>query len=63
MIHEKKALEKICPIMSKGEERVNCEGSECMAWRWAFNQEGRGFCVLLSTQISIRNKKDDRNQI
>ncbi len=63
MIHEKKALEKICPIISNGEEAENCVGSECMAWRWAFNQEGRGFCVLLSTQISIRNKKDDKNQI
>ena len=59
MIYEAKALDKICPIVSNGEDEVNCRGSECMAWRWAFNQENRGFCVLLSTQITIRERKID----
>ena len=57
MIYETKAVQKICPVISDGSDpQINCIGAKCMAWRWAFNQENRGFCVLLSTQMTIREK-------
>ena len=57
MINEAVAMEKLCPIVSDGNDSsVLCTGSHCMAWRWAFNQQNRGFCVLLSTQITIRER-------
>lgn len=64
MIYENKALQKTCPIRSDGNDpEVNCIGSQCMAWRWAFNQDNKGFCVLLSTQMTIRekSKREDYN--
>lgn len=33
--HEAKRKGCVDPIVSDGLQRVLCEGSECMAWRWA----------------------------
>ena len=58
MISENAAKKKICPIISSGNDLLTCEGSTCMGWRWSFKDDGRGFCVLISSQITLRNKKE-----
>ena len=62
MINDKNAMKKICPVISAGQDEYHCVAGECMAWRWSFNEENKGFCVMLSSQISIRNKKDFTNK-
>jgi len=59
IVEEKKAADRICPQMiDKTPEYRWCQGSRCMAWRWAdedydennypidFPPKTRGYCGL-----------------
>ena len=58
IVEEEKAHKKMCPYEQGSEQAFNCQGSKCMAWRWAdedydennypidFPPKTRGYCGL-----------------
>jgi len=35
IVEEEKANKRMCPMEMTGNQNYNCQGSKCMAWRWA----------------------------
>lgn len=38
IVEEDKANKKMCPYEQGSEQAFNCQGSKCMAWRWAYDK-------------------------
>lgn len=52
----REARKRWCPAMGDYERDRNCVASDCMAWRWDYEESDEGYCGLAG-KICESNKK------
>ena len=54
---EKDAKFRFCPLLTTPDGKMRfCQGSQCMMWRWAGEEQGEqslGFCGLASAPVNM----------